>query len=423
MMGLGLPMLSAIIARLPNAEINLAAYGGIVQPISLFFAAPLIMLLSASTALSKDWESYLKLRRFMLSAGTILTLTHLLIVFTPLYYLVVENIIGAPHEIIEPARTGLMITAPWSLAVGFRRFQQGVMIRFGYSKAVGIGTITRFLANLTVLLIGFSIKTIPGVLVASFAQILGLICEAIYSAIRVRPILRNELKMAPPTEPLTWRGFTGYYIPLAMTTMLIMLWQPIGTAAISRMPNPLTSLAIWPVLYGSMFILRSPGMSFNEVVVALIDKPGAWKNMRRFTIILISGTTLLFFLIAGTPLALMWFRDISALPLHLTELALNAYWFALPIPALNVLRSWFQGTILTSKQTRGIPESVVVSLSVFIAILAAGILWGDILGLYIAINALSLGTFGQTVWLWYRSRSTARSYKERDQKLILSRIS
>ncbi|MCJ7625173.1 MAG: hypothetical protein MUO76_16875, partial [Anaerolineaceae bacterium] len=63
MMGLGLPMVSAFIARLPDVEINLAAYGAIVQPISLFFAAPLIMLLSASTALSKDWESYLKLRR------------------------------------------------------------------------------------------------------------------------------------------------------------------------------------------------------------------------------------------------------------------------------------------------------------------------------------------------------------------------
>lgn len=422
MMGLGLPMLSAIIARLPDAEINLAAYGGIVQPISLFFAAPLIMLLSASTTLSKDWESYLKLRRFMFSAGAILTLVHILIVFTPLYYLVVEHLLGAPQEIIEPARTGLMITTPWAFAVGFRRFQQGVMIRFGYSKAVGIGTITRLSANLLVLLIGFSIKTIPGVLVASCAQILGLICEAVYSSIRVKPILRNELKMVPPTEPLTWRDFADYYIPLAMTTMLIMLWQTIGTAAISRMPNPLTSLAIWPVLFGAMFILRSPGMAFNEVVVALIDKPGSWKNMRRFTIILISGTTLLFFLIAGTPLAQIWFRDISALPLQMSDLALNAYWIALPIPALNVLRSWFQGTILSSKQTRGIPESVVISLSIFIAILMVGILWGEILGLYVGISALVSGTMGQTVWLWYRSRPTTVSYKKRDQDLILSRI-
>ena len=65
LMGMELPVLSAIVARLARPEINLAAYGGIVFPLALIIEAPVIMLLAASTALSKDWASYKKLYNYM----------------------------------------------------------------------------------------------------------------------------------------------------------------------------------------------------------------------------------------------------------------------------------------------------------------------------------------------------------------------
>ncbi len=150
LMGAELPALSATIARLPNPEINLAAYGGIVFPIALIIEAPIIMLLAASTALSKDWDSYQKLRRFMMAAGASLTALHVLIAFTPLYYFIVERILGAPTAIVEPGRIGLMIMTPWTWSIAYRRFNQGVLIRFGHSKAVGVGTMVRLVADLTV---------------------------------------------------------------------------------------------------------------------------------------------------------------------------------------------------------------------------------------------------------------------------------
>ena len=44
------PAHSAIVARLASPEINLAAWGGIVFPISLIIESPVVMLLTASTA-------------------------------------------------------------------------------------------------------------------------------------------------------------------------------------------------------------------------------------------------------------------------------------------------------------------------------------------------------------------------------------
>jgi len=56
LMSMELPTINAIVARLPNPEINLAAYGGVVFPIALMIEAPVIMLMAASTALSRDCQ-------------------------------------------------------------------------------------------------------------------------------------------------------------------------------------------------------------------------------------------------------------------------------------------------------------------------------------------------------------------------------
>ncbi|MGC9395077.1 MAG: hypothetical protein ACP5J4_09495 [Anaerolineae bacterium] len=108
------PAMSAIVARLPDAEINLAAWGGVVSPFSFVVAAPVIMMLSASTALTQDHATYLKLRRFMLRISLALTAIHVLIAFTPLYDVVARQIIGAPESIIEPGRVGMRLVTPWA---------------------------------------------------------------------------------------------------------------------------------------------------------------------------------------------------------------------------------------------------------------------------------------------------------------------
>ena len=117
-----LPALSAIVARLPQPEINLAAYGGIVFPLALIIESPIIMLLSASTAVCKDWDSYRKVYRFMMVTSAVMTCVHILIAFTPFYDTVVIKILGAPMEIVEPARLGLRIMLPWTWSIAYRRF-------------------------------------------------------------------------------------------------------------------------------------------------------------------------------------------------------------------------------------------------------------------------------------------------------------
>jgi len=419
-MGLEGPAISAVIARLANPEINLAAYGGVVFPLALFIEAPIIMLLAASTALSTDWNAYRKLRTYMHTLGAGLSLLHVAIAFTPLYDFIVGTAMQVPAEIIEPARIGLMITLPWTWSIAYRRLNQGVLIRFGHSLAVGVGTLVRLCADGLVLAIGYLLGSVPGIIIAATVIVAGVLSEALYIGIRVRPVLRDRLKPVPgQPQPLTLRGFLRFYVPLSLTSLIFLTARPLISASISRMPGALESLAAWPVVTGLTFLLRSFGISYNEVVVALLDRPYSSPNLRRFTAVLGGLTTGALLIVAVTPVAAFWFKSVSGLAPHLVTLARTSLWFALPLPALSVLQSWYQGVILHSRRTRGITEAVVIYLMITTVVLWIGIAWGAITGIYVGLVALSAGEFLRNGWLVWRSRPARRAVWTRDTTSLL----
>jgi hypothetical protein len=231
-------------------------------------------------------------------------------------------------------------------------------------------------------------------------------------------VLRQELKLAAPVEePLTLRSFLAFYTPLAMTAFLNMAVQPLISAALSRMPRALDSLAAWSVVAGFVFLLRSLCYAYNEVVIALLDRPQAVRNLRRFAGLLAVSTPTFLLIIAATPLATLWFGRISALAPPLVAIARTALWIALPIPGLDGVQSWYRGTIVHSRRTRGISEAIAVFLLTIGAVLWAGVVSGQITGLYVGMGAYSAGMLVQMAWLWWRSRPAMRAVEAHDAAL------
>ena len=403
------PAHSAIVARLPLPEINLAAWGGIVFPVSLIIESPVVMLLSASTAYARDWDAYRRLRRIAITLGSIFTGLHIAVAFTPLYDLVARDIIGAPASILEPGRIGLMIMTPWTWAIAYRRFQQGAMIRFGQTRAVGVGTAVRLTANALVLAAGYLHGRIPGIIVASTAVAVGVVAEAIYAGLRIRPIVRAQIRLAPrEPAPFTNREFLSFYIPLALTSLITFFVSPVGSAAMSRMPNALSSLAVWPVVNGLIFVLRSPGLAYNEVVVALLDDARSFPALRRFATLLGAALTTIMLVVVLTPLSTLWLSSVMALPDDLLALGEQTLLFALGLPLLALLQSWYQGIIVNSRKTRGITESVMLYMGVMVLLFGAGVLAQRVTGLVVAVAGMSVAGLVQVVWLRRRSSPAVR---------------
>lgn len=417
-----IPGLSAIVARLAEPERNLAAWG-VVFPLVLILGAPMMMILSASTALSKDWVSYVKVRRYMWAFVAGLTALHALLAFTPLFDFVVKEIIAAPPEIVEPARLGMRLMLPWSAAVAYRRLTYGVLIRFGHTGWVTLGAVVRLAVDATCLALLFLLSSlgqlnVTGIVVATGVFSCGVIGEAIYAAWRVNPVLRTQLRPAPKVaQLLTLGNFLRFYIPLVMTSLLQVVVQPISAAALSRMPDPLQTLAIWPVVYGLLIIWMSAGMAYTEAVVVLLDEPNATERLHRFTLGLAAVTSGLLLIMVVTPLADLWFREVAALPPALVIPARQSLWLGILIPALTVIQSWHQGVLMNERRTGGITQAMFMALLGHIGLLVLGVIWGGVPGLYVGMAALMGGNMARSAWLWYRTRPTMRTRRQQDLQL------
>ncbi|UCH91608.1 MAG: hypothetical protein JSU60_02565 [Nitrospirota bacterium] len=405
-MGVELLLVAATVSRLANPKIHLAAYGGVVFPLSLLIEAPVIMILVASTALCKDWPAYRLMRNFILTLGGLLTLLHILLAFSPLYGVVVKILLGVPESMWEPARMGLQMMTPWTMAIAVRRFFQGMVIRVGRTRLVGLGTLIRLGVSASMLLGGLVIQSLPGIIVATAALSAGVLAEAGFMFLCVRPIVRDlQQNEAVPENYLSLQRLCIFYWPLALTPLIMLATLPIGSAAISRMPRALESLAVWPVLGGLTFMFRSVGIAVQEVVVTFSSRPHFSLPLQQFVWLVSFGASATLLLIAATPLSTLWFESVAALSPELSSLASMALWMAVILPALSPWESYFQGELVYRGATKYVTQAVILYLLGSSFVLVCGIFYGQITGLFIGVAASLTGISAQMWWLWKHSHS------------------
>ena len=402
LMGIELPAISAVVSRLGNPEIMLAAFGGVVFPIALLIESPIIMMLAASTAWSRDSKSFLALERFTTRASIALTIVHALIALTPLYWWVVVPLLDVPEEVQAPALLGLRIMLPWSWAIADRRFRQGALIRFGHRETIARGTLIRMCAAMISLWFFFRADA-AGIVTATASITIGVLVEATFVRWRARVLLPPRLQEADASKIEKPKGsLLAFYMPLAMTPMLILALQPIAAAGITRMPMPLEGLAIWGPLGGLVFLFRSAGIAFNEVVIARCDEPGCAQRLARFAWGWGLGFSGVLTAMAVTPLAQIWFQDVMGLDQELVEIGTSALWLAAPLPLLTFLESYWQGMLVSKHRTQAVTGSVVAFLVVAVTIIVAGVLIGYWNGLLVTLAAFVAGNTTQTLWLRWK---------------------
>ena len=408
MMALEQPILAAVIARLPQPKEQLAAFG-ITFSLALLIEGPIIMLLTASTALAKGKQSYGQLLRFTTLMAAGITILHLIIALTPAYAFLVDVLIGAPEQLVEPSRQTFLIMFPWSAVVAYRRLWQGVMIRFGYTDQVGLTMIIRLIATAGVAILGGFFHILPGAPLAGLSLIAGVVTGAIVSYYYVRPILHSGAlsQLEPPEDRISLRYLTKFYIPLALTNVINFVGRPILAFGLSRGQLPLESLALWPVLNSLAFLFRSIGFGYQEVVVALADRINARAALRRFALAVGGGAALLMAIIAITPLNDIWYGVISGLPPDLVAMAPLPTLIIAPTVLLAFTVALQRGLLVDARRTRPISLAVTINVGVLILVMLAGLNLIDAPGVVIGAAAFTLAVLAENIFLNIEARRTA----------------
>jgi hypothetical protein len=181
------------------------------------------------------------------------------------------------------------------------------------------------------------------------------------------------------------------------------------------MVHPLDSLAVYPIITSVTFLFRAGGVAYSETSIALLETPGAYTAVRKFALGLTAVLSLGIVLVAATPLGTIWFGRITGLSGNLLSLARSGLWFAVALPALSTLQSFFQATIVHHKRTRPITEAVVLYLAIVAVALLAGVVWGRVAGVFVALVAMTVGELVRTIWLGWRSRAARGALRALDE--------
>ena len=139
MMAVEGPYLAAIVARLPEPTANLAGFG-VAFAFAIIIEAPVIMLMSASTALVEDRDSYLALRRFTYGLCAVFTGVHIVVLIPQVFDFLSLDLLALPEDVAQITHRGLVFLLPWTAAIGYRRFRQGLLIRHNLTRRVAYGT-------------------------------------------------------------------------------------------------------------------------------------------------------------------------------------------------------------------------------------------------------------------------------------------
>lgn len=400
MMAVEGPFLAAIIARMTAEQLNLAAYG-VAYAFGLVAESPVIMLMSASTALCRDRDSYRRLRNFSLALCLAVTLALGGFLTPPVFELVVGRLIGLPPAVAELTHRALLLLLPWPAAIGLRRFYQGVLIAGHQTRRVAAGTVLRVACMAAVGLLAFRSGRLSGAETGALALSCGVVAEALFSRGMARQAIGRLLRIAPPAgDAGGYRVIWNYYLPLALTPFIGLSIHPLVTFFIGKAPRALESLAVMPVLYGLTFIFRAIGLSFQEVAIALLgEQPGHYRKVRNFAAGLGMLTTLGLGTIAFSPLRRIWFEEISGLSPELAGFAVLPLQIMAIFPALTVLICFQRSVLIVNRSTRPISLATGVEALTIFALLLLAVVYLPLSGAVAAGVAYVIGRLVAVVLL------------------------
>ena len=401
MMAVEGPYLAAIIARLPEATANLAAFG-VAFAFAIIIESPVIMLMSASTALVEDAASFRALRRFAYGLAALVTGAQVVVLLPPVFDLIARTL-QLPAEVANLTHGALAILLPWPGAIAYRRFRQGLLIRHHQTRRVAYGTVIRVAAMSLTAVAGFLTTSLPGASIAALALSVAVVIEALASRAMSGEIVAELLdrpRAAERMATLRLRALVRFYAPLGLTTFIALSSQPLVTFFMGQARFPIESLAVLPVIHGLTFIFRAVGLSYLEVVIALLGPQREhFRRLRNFAVLLAATATAGLSAIALTPLANVWFQTISGLSPVLTQFALLPLAILSVFPALSVALHLQRGILVHARHTRPTARATALEVMTIAGTLAVAIHGLDLTGAVAASIAILAGRIVGVAWL------------------------
>lgn len=371
MMGLEGPTANFALSKKPERTEEAAALL-VMMSLAFWIESPIIDLLSTATAKVKGHQSYLALRKFVFLLIGVVTLFHFLVPATSLFQFLTLRVLGIEPDIAERAHRAFWFFIPWSGAIAWRRFRQGVLIRSGNTRPMMIGTIIRLAAAALSGMVLYRVTNLPGASLAACVIITAVLAEALYvhfASLGVVDSLCHEEELEPPPS---LKELARFHFPLTVTTVVNLMTMPTVAWTLSRLPDGITTKAAFQIAFGFSWILRSYTYGLTEAVLILSKDEDSRDFMAKFC-----RQTGLFSLLTSLVIILTGFdqlyfgRGLS----HKPEVVYAAHLFMLSsliFPLVTAAQSYYRGVLTRQGLTPTRVYAAVMAMAVLVVSLYSG---------------------------------------------------
>lgn len=377
-MAVGDPLQTMTLARLDSPQVNLAAMG-ILKAVANFLESPIIMILHASTLLSRGSSSRRALARFTILLSSCLTLIFLSLSVEPAYSWLVLKVFGGSTEVRTQARSAFLLLTMWPATIAWRRYFQGRLIAQGHGRYLGWASLARLVAVVVLLATGWK-NQLPGAVVGASALMGGVMCEAalvtwfaLCSSSGEPSDERQDARL-----PTTMKGVLGFYAPLAYTMLITWGSRAILVSMVARSPESISAVAAWSAGWGFVLLVANATRMVQQIVISHLD------TVSVRVLFQLTGCAGLFCFsllaaLAFTPVGNQLLTSFLGTDPSLTELLLPVLRVGSLVPLLVALQNCLQGFCI------GRGRSWVVNLAT---------LWGCTLTLALTWSLIHLGWNG-----------------------------
>jgi len=402
-MAVGDPMQTIALARLPNAQVNLGALG-VVKALAVFLESPIIMMLHASTAMSRRSSSYAALGRFMVLLGLLLSATMLVLAWGPVFDSLVVTLFGISPELASVAKPALAIMCIWPMAIAWRRYYQGLLIRLGKSRFVARASLFR-LAFIAMLLFAGVWRGWNGAILAATALAGGVLVEALAVSFLARGLSetlpKDETLGATGSDalslPVTLKGVGAYYAPLATTMIMVWGGRALLVGLVARSGDGVLALAAWPAAWGFVLTIANSTRMVQQVVISR-DGKTAQQDLARFVLCVGGVASSLLAILAYTGPGEALLSTLLGSEGALLDSIVLVLRVATPVPLLVAVQNGLQAALILRKRNWQVNQATVLGVVVMLAVTWALIVsggegapaaaWGMLVGLSIEAAAL-----------------------------------
>jgi len=216
---------------------------------------------------------------------------------------------------------------------------------------------------------------------------------------------KTRIDEATATEPgVTMGRILQFFIPLGLTSAMMMLSHSIIAAGISRTYLPEISMAAYAVSLNVSGMAESPMVLARQMTIALFHGPRSFQVIKKVTLATLAFFGTIMLAVAFTPFGRFIFGDVLGVTDQLLTPTIQVFRVVMLMSVVSSIRSLYHGVLIRRKKTIFVTHAMFVRIALMITLVFVFTRFDLVRGAYVGGVAIVSGIAAEALYSMYRGR-------------------